>query len=197
MDANFETLIASYMEHKVGIADHFLSDDLCYHLKANMLALNDDQKMITAGVGNDGKMVFDDLIRNDKIYWLDKAHNNHHETEFLEKIEAFIVYLNESCFTNIKSYEFHYSLYEIGSFYRAHLDQFEDDNKRQFSMVSYLNPHWKTQDGGELFIHQKPKNQAIAPMQGKTVFFKSDELQHEVLVTNERRFSVTGWLKRG
>jgi SM-20-related protein len=48
----------------------------------------------------------------------------------------------------------------------------------------------------KLFIPQT-KNQAIAPIQGKTVFFKSDELQHEVLVTNERRFSVTGWLKRG
>jgi SM-20-related protein len=29
------------------------------------------------------------------------------------------------------------------------------------------------------------------------VFFKSDELLHEVLLTNERRMSVTGWLKRG
>jgi SM-20-related protein len=197
MDANFETLIASYIENKVGIADHFLSDDLCYHLKSNLLALNDNLQMKSAGIGNDTKMIHDDLIRNDKIYWLDKAHNNIFENEFFAKIDAFVLYLNESCYTNIKSYEFHYSLYEKGSFYKPHFDQFEDDSKRQYSMISYLNPHWKTQDGGELLIHQKPDNQTISPMQGKTIFFKSDELEHEVLVTNERRFSVTGWLKRG
>ena len=197
MDASFETLIASYIENKVGIADHFLSDDLCYHLKSNLLALNDDQKMKTAGIGNDGKMIHDDLIRSDKIYWLDKAHNNIHENEFFDKIDAFVHYLNQSCYTNIKSYEFHYSLYEAGSFYRSHFDQFEDDAKRQYSMISYLNPHWNAQHGGELLIHQKSHNQSIAPTQGKTVFFKSDELEHEVLVTTERRLSVTGWLKRG
>lgn len=197
MDANFETLIASYIENKVGIANHFLSDDLCYHLKRNLLTLNENLQMKAAGIGNDTKMIHDDLIRNDKIYWLDKSHNNIYENEFFAKIDAFVLYLNESCYTNIKSYEFHYSLYEKGSFYKPHFDQFEDDSKRQYSMISYLNPHWKTQDGGELLIHQKPDNQTISPVQGKTIFFKSDELEHEVLVTNERRFSVTGWLKRG
>jgi SM-20-related protein len=88
-------------------------------------------------------------------------------------------------------------LFETGDFYRKHLDQFKDDSHRQFSMVSYLNSDWKTTDGGELLIHQTNNNQKIAPTQGKTVFFKSNELEHEVLVTNERRMSVTGWLKRG
>ena len=35
----------------------------------------------------------------------------------------------------------------------------------------------------------------IGTTQGKTVFFKSSVLAHEVLVTNQRRMSVTGWLK--
>jgi SM-20-related protein len=88
-------------------------------------------------------------------------------------------------------------LYESGSFYRPHFDQFEDDAKRQFSMISYLNANWELKDGGELKIYQDNNNQTIAPTQGKTVFFKSHDLEHEVLVTNERRMSVTGWLKRG
>jgi SM-20-related protein len=49
-------------------------------------------------------------------------------------------------------------------------------------------------DGGELLIH-KNNNQIITPTQGKTVFFKSDELLHEVLVTQTTRMSITGWLK--
>jgi SM-20-related protein len=63
-------------------------------------------------------------------------------------------------------------------------------------MISYLNDNWTAKDGGELLIHQTDANQKIAPTQGKTVFFKSNELEHEVLVTQERRMSVTGWLKR-
>ena len=32
---------------------------------------------------------------------------------------------------------------------------------------------------------------------GKSVFFKSNELEHEVLVTYLPRMSITGWLKTG
>jgi len=44
-------------------------------------------------------------------------------------------------------------------------------------------------------IHQENNNQKISPTQGKTVFFKSNELVHEVLVTQNTRMSITGWLK--
>jgi SM-20-related protein len=197
MDARFEDLIAGYLKDKVGISEHFLSDTLCEHLKDNLLLLNDHNLMKSAGVGNDGKLIFNEAIRSDAIYWLDKKHNNEYENEFFEKIEAFISYLNQTCYTNIKSYEFHYSLYEVGDFYKKHLDQFSDNSSRQFSLISYLNSDWKIKDGGELMVYQQDNNQSIAPTQGKTIFFKSNELEHEVLVTNQRRMSVTGWLKRG
>lgn len=197
MEARFEDLIAGYLKDKVGISEHFLSDALCEHLKDNLLLLNDHNLMKSAGVGNDGKLIFSEAIRSDAIYWLDKKHNNEYENEFFEKIEAFIGYLNQTCYTNIKSYEFHYSLYEVGDFYKKHLDQFSDNSSRQFSLISYLNSDWKIKDGGELMVYQRDNNQSIAPTQGKTIFFKSNELEHEVLVTNERRMSVTGWLKRG
>jgi SM-20-related protein len=197
MEARFEDLIAGYLKDKVGISEHFLSDALCEHLKDNLLLLNDHNLMKSAGVGNDGKLIFNEAIRSDTIYWLDKKHNNEYENEFFEKIEAFISYLNQTCYTNIKSYEFHYSLYEVGDFYKKHLDQFSDNSSRQFSLISYLNSDWKINDGGELMVYQQDNNQSIAPTQGKTIFFKSNELEHEVLVTNERRMSVTGWLKRG
>lgn len=197
MDASFETLITSFIEHNVGIADDFLSAELCSHLKENLLALNDGALLKKAGVGNDGKMILDELIRSDVIYWLDKDHNNEFENAFFDKIDAFVKHLNQTCYTNITGYEFHYSLYESGSFYKPHFDQFEDNAKRQFSMISYLNADWKTADGGELKIYQEDENRTITPTEGKTVFFRSHDLEHEVLVTNARRMSVTGWLKRG
>ncbi len=196
MEIAFETLIASYLEDKIGIATKFISDDLAQHLRQNLLKLDFQKALVAAGTGNEAKFVRNDKVRSDVIYWLDKSHNNAYETEFLIHIEAFITYLNESCYAGITGYEFHYSLYEKGSFYQKHVDQFQDNSSRAFSMICYLNENWKIEDGGELCIHQFNSNQHISPTQGKTVFFKSDELEHEVLITNERRMSVTGWLRR-
>lgn len=195
MKNNFEALIASYIENKVGISENFLSDDLANNLKQNLLALQQKSLLIEAGTGNSELISYDSAVRSDSIYWLDKKNNNSFENDFFKQIEAFIIYLNQSCYTGITGYEFHYSLYEKGDFYLKHLDQFKNNPSRKYSMISYLNSNWQSSDGGELLIHQLNNNQKIAPTQGKTVFFKSDELVHEVLVTQKTRMSITGWLK--
>ncbi|MDR7211137.1 2OG-Fe(II) oxygenase family protein [Flavobacterium piscis] len=195
MEDGFEDLIASYIENKVGISEHFLSAELANNLKQNLLNLNENSFLLAAGIGNSEKLSYDGAIRSDSIYWLDKKHNSVFENEFFAKIEAFIIYLNESCYAGITSYEFHYSLYEKGDFYLKHLDQFKNNSSRKYSMISYLNSNWQEEDGGELMIYQTDSNQKIAPTQGKTVFFKSNELVHEVLVTQNTRMSITGWLK--
>ncbi|PUZ20643.1 SM-20-related protein [Chitinophaga costaii] len=64
-------------------------------------------------------------------------------------------------------------------------------------MIIYLNTGWVSGDGGELFIHHAPGNtQQIDPAAGKTIFFKSSELEHEVLWTHKPRMSIKSWLKR-
>lgn len=196
MEKDFETLIASFIENKVGISNHFLSDDLSNNLKVNLLALFDKKLLVTAGIGNSEKLNHDSAVRSDSIYWLDRKNENRYENEFFDQIEDFIKYLNHSCYAGITGYEFHYSLYEKGSFYKKHLDQFQNNTSRQYSLISYLNADWIETDGGQLMIHQPNNNQTISPTQGKTVFFKSNELVHEVLLTHQRRMSITGWLKR-
>ena len=195
MEADFEDLIAGYIANEIGISEHFLNVGLCEHLASNLMLLHEDNELKPAGVGNDSLLQHSQLIRKDRIYWLDKKHNDPYENLFFEKMDAFVAYLNASCYANIKSYEFHYSLYEAGDFYIKHLDQFKDNASRQFSMISYLNADWEAKDGGELLIHHTGENQTITPTQGKTVFFKSSVLEHEVLVTNGRRMSIAGWLK--
>ena len=110
-------------------------------------------------------------------------------------MDSFVNFLNRSCYTGITGYEFHYTLYEPGSFYKKHIDQFRNNDSRQYSMIMYLNTEWKKEDGGELRIHHTDSTQNISPVNGKMVFFKSNELAHEVLVTNKLRMSITGWLK--
>ena len=196
MEDSFEALIASYIATKVGVVENFIELSLSKHLISNLLMLHQNNLLVPAGIGNVQKLQQNQLVRNDVIYWLDRKNNNIYENEFLNQIEAFICYLNESCFTGITGYEFHYSFYEKGAFYRKHLDQFQDNSSRQFSLISYLNCEWKIADGGELCIYQENNIQKISPTNGKTIFFKSNELVHEVLTTQKQRLSITGWLKR-
>lgn len=196
MQQIFDTLINSFIESKVGIAEHFLSDRLAGHLKENLNTLYKENNMLAAGTGNKELVLKDKLVRSDVIYWLDRKHNNPYENEFFDLMDAFILYLNSECYTGITGYEFHYTLYEEGSFYKKHLDQFRNNESRQFSMIMYLNADWVEEDGGQLSITRAEGDQQITPVNGKTVFFRSNEMEHEVLVTNKPRLSITGWLKR-
>ena len=195
MEKIFNTLIDSFIENKVGIAENFLSKSLSLHLKENLTTLYKEKLLKIAGTGNNVNFKQDNLFRNDIIYWLDRKHNDKHENLFFDLMDDFVIFLNKTCYTSITSYEFHYTLYEIGSFYKKHIDQFKSNDSRQFSMIMYLNSEWEENDGGELCIHHKNRIENISPVGGKSVFFKSSELEHEVLISNKLRMSITGWLK--
>jgi SM-20-related protein len=104
-------------------------------------------------------------------------------------------FLNTTCFTGINDYEFHYALYEKGSFYKKHLDQFKGNNSRQFTLIFYLNEDWESGDGGELRVYIDNAYRDIQPNNQKAVFFKSSEIEHEVLESQTQRMSITGWLR--
>lgn len=196
MDSTFNLLIEDYIAHHIGISANFLPTNLAVSLKENLIQLFNTEKLKAAKIGNIELLHQDKLIRNDLIYWLDRTHENKSENDFLDLIDAFVLFLNSTCYTGITSVEFHYTLYPTGSFYRKHKDQFQNNDSRQFSMILYLNEDWKIGDGGELCIYQNNMTQKITPTNAKAVFFKSNDLAHEVLETNVPRMSITGWLKR-
>jgi len=191
----FNTLVNSFIDDEVGIAEHFLSVALAGHLRENLTSLYNDNKLKSAGIGNETIVEHDKLYRSDMIYWLDREHNDLHENHFFDLMDSFVSYLNRTCYTGITGYEFHYALYEEGSFYKKHLDQFKNNESRQYSMIMYLNEGWKEADGGQLCIHHIDNLQHITPVNGKSVFFKSSEIEHEVLLAHKPRMSITGWLK--
>ncbi len=196
MQTIFNTLIDSFIDNKVGIAENFLSGTLASNLTENLTSLYQNKQLQNAGTGNAALVAHNKLIRGDIIYWLDRKHNNQYENDFFDLMDSFVSYLNSTCYTGITGYEFHYTLYETGSFYKKHLDQFRNNDSRQYSMIMYLNKDWQKADGGELCIHfNENRLQNISPENGKMVFFKSSELEHEVLLTNKPRMSITGWLK--
>ncbi len=195
MENIFNCLIDSYVADKVGLVEHFLNLPLAAHLKGNLKTLFAEDQLREAGIGNESALQQDKLIRSDKIYWLDPKHDDPHENNFFQLMDLFVRHLNSTCYTGITSYEFHYALYETGSFYKKHLDQFRSNKGRAFSMIMYLNAEWAPEDGGELCIFHDGHTQTIAPLNGTCVFFKSSELEHEVLLTHAPRMSITGWLK--
>jgi len=190
----FESIISSYIKDKVGVAEDFLNESLALSLKANLSNLFTDGLLRLAGTGQN-TVDHNRLVRGDIIYWLDRKHENEFENRFFDLIDDFIVYLNQSCYAGINDYEFHYTLYPTGTFYKRHLDRFKNTDTRKFSIIMYLNVGWKLEDGGQLRIFHDTYEQDIAPTNGKMVFFNSGELEHEVLVTNTARLSITGWLK--
>lgn len=196
MNKQFDTIIDSYLAHQVGVDKGFLTERLSRGLQQNIRLLLQDKLLIPAGIGNEQLKDDDQTMRSDRIFWLDKNNNNDYEQEFLELAEQFILHLNNTCYTGINGYEFHYAVYEEGSFYKRHLDQFRTDNKRKFSLVNYLNEEWLEEDGGQLYIYQETGVKKIQPESKTAVFFKSDETEHEVVLCKRSRMSITGWLKR-
>jgi SM-20-related protein len=196
MNNPFDVLIDSYLENNIGIDAGFLTEALSNGLQQNILQLQKDERMVAAGIGNGDVKDSKQKMRSDSIYWMDKSHDNIFEKQFLEHVEDFIEHLNRTCYTGINSYEFHYAVYEEGSFYKRHKDQFKNDSDRKFSLINYLNVDWLEEDGGQLLVYQNETTQKILPQSQKAVFFKSDETEHEVTKANRRRMSVSGWLKR-
>ena len=195
MNDQFDLLIDSYLSNHIGIATAFLSKKLSAGLQQNILQLQKDEMMTAAGIGNKEIKDTNQQMRSDKIYWLDKKHDNTFENEFLQYVEDFIMRLNCTCYAGINAYEFHYAVYEEGSFYRRHKDQFKNNDHRKFSLITYLNEDWQAADGGQLQVYQNDTMQQIQPHAQTAVLFKSDETEHEVIKANRSRMSITGWLK--
>lgn len=196
MTGQFDVLINSYLNTTVGIAPFFLNKTLSDGLHDHILQLQEDGLLKVAGIGNDREKDTAQNFRTDSIYWLDKGHDNSFEQQFLDRVDDFICHLNETCYTGINACEFHYAVYEEGSFYRRHKDQFRNDDNRKYSLINYLNTNWQEEEGGHLLIHQQETVQKILPEAQTAVFFKSDETEHEVTISHRSRMSITGWLKR-
>ena len=195
MNEQFDVLIDSYLADKVGISPFFLSEKLAAGLLQNIHQLLHDNLMTNAGIGNEKIKDADQKHRTDKIYWLDKKHDNVFEQEFLKLSDDFIEHLNRTCYAGINACEFHYAVYKEGSFYKRHKDQFKNNSNRKYSLITYLNKDWLPNDGGQLQVYENNTMLQIQPQSQTAVLFKSDETEHEVVITNRSRMSITGWLK--
>ncbi len=194
----FEQLIEGMLENSYGVCDDFLDPTLVKRLKVRLQTLHNTQEMKAAGTGRKTGFRESAEIRGDVIHWLE-AGVDVADNELLSLLQAFVSHLNQTCFAGINAQEFHFALYPTGSRYQRHLDQFKSDTGRIFSLVLYLNDAWQETDGGQLRVYpsKHPEGLDIFPQGGRAVFFRSDQLEHEVIPSLEReRMSITGWFKK-
>jgi SM-20-related protein len=193
----YETLINGLIDQGFGSCDAFLDHPTLQGLRSKLLRYHHEGAMHPAGVGRNFDYQKNAEIRGDVIRWIDHGTDDPCEKSFLSRVNEFIHHLNTTCFTGINGYEFHYAYYESGSFYKRHLDRFKNDRGRQFSFVLYLNEGWQEENNGRLSLYLENEEISIYPMEGKVVFFRSDQTEHEVHPSLGRpRLSIAGWLKR-
>lgn len=135
-------------------------------------------------------------IRSDEIHWLNEQSDVPCIQKYFKQIEQITHSLNQSFFLGLIDFETHFAVYQPGSFYQKHCDQFANTKERKISCVYYLNTLWKQEYGGELKLYDQDDQliETIFPMENRLVCFNS-ELPHEVCVTNQPRYSIAGWLK--
>lgn len=146
-----------------------------------------------AGIGKQALFQLDKSVRGDYIQWLDR--NNKHEIvhNFLHQIEILKDNLNETCYLGLKDFETHFAIYPENTFYKKHVDRFQQNAHRVISFVLYLNENWQEGHGGELALYVNNKTEKIQPLAGRLLLFRS-ELEHEVLMSYKTRYSITGWI---
>ncbi len=196
----YEKIITDLLEQQYSIVEDFFSLSQVEELRNALLTKYEEDNFKKAAIGNRTNEVIARSIRGDFILWLNEAQAGPAEKEFFNKINDFVNYLNRTCFMGILHKEFHYALYPEGTFYKRHLDTFQNDDRRKLSMVCYLNEQdWQPEFGGELVIYTQENGlevpKTIYPFPGRMVIFESQLLEHEVKPVKTERLSITGWLK--
>lgn len=176
------------------VVDNFISNHLFDKVQCYFQERLDESKFSKAAIGSEKNRQIESSVRGDFIYWLDKE-SDIELAELFKLFDDALLNLRQQLFLSLSDYEFHFALYPPKTHYDKHVDQFHGKRNRVISMLIYLNEEWQPGDGGELKIYgSEEKTTLIEPLAKRLVMFKSDTVEHEVLLTQTSRKSITGWL---
>jgi SM-20-related protein len=178
------------------VIDHFLPVEVFCNLKEIAETLQNKGAFKLAKIGQQQQAHFNERLRKDKIYWLDTHDCSEAVQIYLAKVDEIAKTLNQFLFLGLLHFESHFAIYQPGSFYKKHVDQFTKTKDRRISCVYYLNEHWEEKDAGELRLYNKNHEFLFStlPIGNRFICFQSD-LPHEVCITNSTRYSLAGWMK--
>ena len=196
----YEQIITDIRKEKYSIIENFFSTDDVAVLRQSILTKYEEDTFKKAAIGNRVNETIVKSIRGDVILWIDETKADTAEILFFNRINDLVGYLNKTCFLGILHKEFHYAIYPKNTYYKRHIDTFQNDDRRKLSFVCYLNEDgWLPENGGELVLYLDENGQevekVIYPFPGRVVIFESQIIEHEVRPVIVDRLSITGWLK--
>lgn len=194
MNPSFDAIADGLAEQGYAVADHFLSQSEVAAILRQGDFEDARQRFKKAGIGKQQEVQINEAIRGDYIHWLDPATASAPVKVYLDRLDSLVHFLNQALFLSLKDYEVHLTTYPAGTFYKRHLDQFRKDDHRKLSVICYLNENWAEDHGGQLRMHLPGGAADFLPLAGRLVCFRSDQIEHEVLVATRERLSITGWL---
>lgn len=193
---NIELLIHDLSTQGFHIIDGLLESEQCQALQTIAQEQYKQGMFRGAKIGHQLSSQKNNTIRTDEILWIE-GNETHPETQiFLRQIHQLAQILNQSLFLGLNEFETHFASYQPGTYYKKHIDQFASQKTRKISFVYYLNKEWREEYGGELKLYDKNEQliQNVLPLENRFICFNS-ELPHEVTLTQQARYSMTGWMK--
>lgn len=181
------------------VSDTLFPSDLALTLQAEAQQRWVDGQFHAAGIGRASTHILQSALRGDSVCWLNDNDTTPLTAQFHQWVDALQQIFNRHFFLGLKQQEMHFARYETGSCYTRHIDQHRHTLHRKISLVLYLNPVWNANDGGELCIydpdHPDMEMTRVLPLLGRIVVFRSDTIAHEVLLSQQPRWSLTGWFR--
>ncbi|SFB77980.1 2OG-Fe(II) oxygenase [Pseudoalteromonas denitrificans] len=175
-----------------GVIENAIPQNLIEQLYQD--CLSNQSNFHSAGIGRQQDLKQDNKIRTDKTFWL--KNNNQSQQTYLNLMNDIRLAVNRHFYLGLFDYESHFAKYDIGDFYKKHLDAFKGRSNRIFTTVCYLNTPMQ---GGELLIYSDISDEVIekiSPKAGTLIVFESERFAHEVLPTNDIRYSIAGWFRK-
>jgi SM-20-related protein len=172
-----------------------LGDELLSSLGDEVRILDRSDALRAARIGRGPDKTRDQSVRRDKIAWLQGE--TAAQAALFRVFESIRAGLNQRLFLGLRRFEAHYATYHPGDFYRKHVDAFRGRSNRVLTTVTYLNPDWQDNQGGELLMYDEQAQPVsrLLPTLGSMVIFLSEEFPHEVLAAKRTRFSIAGWYR--
>jgi len=182
------------------VVPRFLADNACAALARECRVLQSAGTLRAAAVGRAGSRIERSQLRGDRMHWFDAAAPTPAQSRYWRAMDRLRVRLNRALLLGLDELEAHYALYAPGTHYARHRDRFRDDDARVLSSVLYLNPDWRSADGGALRLFLPASAQIphvdIYPETGTLALFLSAEFDHEVLPAARERLSVAAWFRQ-
>lgn len=155
-------------------------------------ALVQAQNLRLSPAGIRRQHVIDETVRSDETAWLTGDECTGTLAGVVERFRALMDELNEGAWCGLRTFDLQVARYRPGARYERHRDAFPGADNRRITAIVYLNERWAPAHGGQLRLHVDPPVD-IAPFSDTLVIFRSEAVEHEVLLSHADRWALTAW----